>query len=141
MTDRTAEPSAALEALSPVDGRYADKCRELRALFSEAALIRHRVRQSHFVCQAGELVMAAAMGQVAVEAADLVPDVHAAGRVEAGRGLVQEQHERVVGEGERQVEAALHAAGVGADALVLVDGVEVPYHRVPRGRPAAHALE
>jgi adenylosuccinate lyase len=44
VTDRTAEPSAALEALSPVDGRYADKCRELRALFSEAALIRHRVR-------------------------------------------------------------------------------------------------
>ena len=44
MTDRTAEPAGALEALSPVDGRYADKCRELRALFSEAALIRHRVR-------------------------------------------------------------------------------------------------
>ncbi len=44
MSDRHAEPSAALEALSPVDGRYADKCRELRALFSEAALIRHRVR-------------------------------------------------------------------------------------------------
>ncbi|MBS0396684.1 MAG: adenylosuccinate lyase, partial [Proteobacteria bacterium] len=44
MTDRPAEPGAALEALSPVDGRYADKCRELRALFSEAALIRHRVR-------------------------------------------------------------------------------------------------
>jgi adenylosuccinate lyase len=44
VTDRTAEPSGALEALSPVDGRYADKCRELRALFSEAALIRHRVR-------------------------------------------------------------------------------------------------
>jgi len=44
VTDRTAEPSAALEALSPLDGRYADRCRELRALFSEAALIRHRVR-------------------------------------------------------------------------------------------------
>ena len=34
----------ALEALSPVDGRYADQCTELRVLFSEAALIRHRVR-------------------------------------------------------------------------------------------------
>ena len=44
MTDRNAEPAGALEALSPVDGRYADRCRELRALFSEAALIRHRVR-------------------------------------------------------------------------------------------------
>jgi adenylosuccinate lyase len=44
VTDRNAEPAGALEALSPVDGRYADRCRELRALFSEAALIRHRVR-------------------------------------------------------------------------------------------------
>jgi len=44
VTDRHAEPAGALEALSPVDGRYADRCRELRALFSEAALIRHRVR-------------------------------------------------------------------------------------------------
>ncbi len=44
MTDRSAALTIALEALSPVDGRYADKCRELRALFSEAALIRHRVR-------------------------------------------------------------------------------------------------
>ena len=34
----------ALEALSPLDGRYAAQCAELRALFSEAALIRHRVR-------------------------------------------------------------------------------------------------
>ena len=41
----TAAPSAAaLHALSPVDGRYADQCAELRGLFSEAALIRHRVR-------------------------------------------------------------------------------------------------
>ena len=41
---RNASPPGALDALSPVDGRYADKCAELRALFSEAALIRHRVR-------------------------------------------------------------------------------------------------
>ncbi len=33
-----------LHALSPLDGRYADKCADLAALFSEAALIRHRVR-------------------------------------------------------------------------------------------------
>lgn len=44
MTDRTAGAAAELDALSPVDGRYAGKCEELRALFSEAALIRHRVR-------------------------------------------------------------------------------------------------
>jgi adenylosuccinate lyase len=44
VTDRPADSAAALEALSPIDGRYAGKCRELRALFSEAALIRHRIR-------------------------------------------------------------------------------------------------
>ena len=33
-----------LTALSPLDGRYADKCADLAALFSEAALIGHRVR-------------------------------------------------------------------------------------------------
>ncbi|MBL8260471.1 MAG: adenylosuccinate lyase [Candidatus Competibacteraceae bacterium] len=33
----------ALTALSPVDGRYADKTAELRPLFSEYGLIRHRV--------------------------------------------------------------------------------------------------
>ena len=43
MTDRSAALPFALDALSPVDGRYAEKCAELRALFSEAALIRHRV--------------------------------------------------------------------------------------------------
>ena len=34
----------ALTALSPVDGRYASRCAELRALFSESGLIRARVR-------------------------------------------------------------------------------------------------
>ena len=43
MTDRAARPSG-LDALSPVDGRYAERVRDLRDLFSEAALIRHRVR-------------------------------------------------------------------------------------------------
>lgn len=43
MTDR-ATLAASLDALSPIDGRYAPHVRELRALFSEAALIRHRVR-------------------------------------------------------------------------------------------------
>jgi len=33
-----------LHALSPLDGRYAEKCADLAALFSEAALNRHRVR-------------------------------------------------------------------------------------------------
>ena len=33
-----------LQALSPLDGRYADKCADLAALFSESALIARRVR-------------------------------------------------------------------------------------------------
>ena len=43
MTDRAARDPG-LDALSPVDGRYAGRIRDLRAYFSEAALIRHRVR-------------------------------------------------------------------------------------------------
>jgi adenylosuccinate lyase len=38
-----ARPNFALTALSPVDGRYADKAEELRPIFSEYGLIRHRV--------------------------------------------------------------------------------------------------
>jgi adenylosuccinate lyase len=33
----------ALTAISPIDGRYGDKCAELRPIFSEYGLIRHRV--------------------------------------------------------------------------------------------------
>ena len=33
-----------LTALSPVDGRYASRCTELRELFSESGLVRARVR-------------------------------------------------------------------------------------------------
>src|SRR5512141_2584402 len=33
-----------LTALSPVDGRYASRCADLREIFSEAGLIRARVR-------------------------------------------------------------------------------------------------
>ncbi len=36
--------SQALTALSPLDGRYADRLRDLAALSSEAGLIRHRIR-------------------------------------------------------------------------------------------------
>src|SRR5262245_63397330 len=37
-------PLSPLSALSPVDGRYADKCEELRPIFSEYGLIRRRVK-------------------------------------------------------------------------------------------------
>ena len=44
MTNADTTRSEAINALSPVDGRYADKCAELRPFLSENALIRHRVR-------------------------------------------------------------------------------------------------
>ena len=37
-------PLSALTAVSPIDGRYAGKCEDLRSCFSEYALIRERVR-------------------------------------------------------------------------------------------------
>ena len=52
------------------------------------------------------------------EARDLRPEGAAALRVEAGRRLVEEEDRGPVDERERQVEAALHPAGVGADAAV-----------------------
>ena len=36
--------SAYLHAISPIDGRYKDKLRELSAYFSEASLFRYRLR-------------------------------------------------------------------------------------------------
>lgn len=37
-------PLSSLTAISPVDGRYADKCEELRPIFSEYGLIRQRIK-------------------------------------------------------------------------------------------------
>ena len=43
-TEMTYPALSALTAVSPIDGRYADKCQDLRNCFSEYALIRERVR-------------------------------------------------------------------------------------------------
>ena len=59
--------------------------------------------------------------QLAVQAAHLLPDLRTAHRVEAGGGLVEEDHFRCMDERRRQVEAPLHAAAVGADTVV--DGI------------------
>ena len=41
---------SALTAISPIDGRYADKTAELRPIFSEYGLIRHRVQvETHWL--------------------------------------------------------------------------------------------
>ena len=52
------------------------------------------------------------------QAADLVPQRQARGRVQAGRRLVEEQHLGLVDERHREVQAAAHAAGVRRDAAV-----------------------
>ena len=57
-------------------------------------------------------------GPVVVERPHLLPDRLAADRVEARGRLVEEEHPRFVDQGGGQVEAALHAAGVGADPAV-----------------------
>ena len=52
-------------------------------------------------------------GAVGHELLDHHPEVAAAGRVEARRRLVEEQHRRPVHEGGTEVEPSSHAAGVG----------------------------
>ena len=63
----------------------------------------------------------------------------AARRVQAGRGLVEEQHLRAVHEREREVQAAAHAARVAADAPV--GGLREPdaLEQVRRARRAPSA--
>jgi hypothetical protein len=86
--------------------------------------------------------------QLAVEPADLRPHARPADRVEPGGGLVEEQDVRVVHQGGRQVEAALHAPRVGGDRTVqgiahvdqLAELGHPPGHR-PLGQPVQHALQ
>src|SRR5215211_8406953 len=52
------------------------------------------------------------------QVADQVPEVPAAGRVQPGGGLVQEQHLRAADQAGGQVEAAPHADRVGLDLPV-----------------------
>ena len=58
-------------------------------------------------------------GALVLEAADLVPEGDPAHRVQARGGLVEEEHLGLVDERHREVQAAAHAAGVGADTAVL----------------------
>ena len=55
---------------------------------------------------------------VAGEVGDLLPHVRAAGGVQAGRRLVEEEDPRAVHERQREVQPALHAARVAADLAV-----------------------
>ena len=87
-----------------------------RAGGDDAAAVDHRdaIRElvGLFEVLGGEQHRRARVG----ERADDVPQLAAAAGVEARRGLVEEQHARRDDEAQREVEAAAHAARVGADA-------------------------
>ena len=123
MTDRTAALTAALEALSPLDGRYADKCRELRVLFSEAALIRHRVRveAEWFVFLARDLALPEL---AALEPAALAAAAALARRAAPGEALAVKADEQKIAHDVKAVEyyvrGALGAAGATPAQLEFV---------------------
>ena len=123
VTDRSQPPPDALDALSPVDGRYADKCAALRPLLSEAALIRHRVRveAEWFVFLARDLALPELKG--------LAPAVLEAARSLArtaapGEAAAVKAEERKVAHDVKAVEyfvrARLAAAGASAAELEFV---------------------
>ncbi len=73
--------------------------------------------------------------QLGVEPTDLGPDAGPAERVEPCGRLVEEEDLGVVDEGRRQVEPALHAPRVGADAAIdRIADVDQVEHLVSRSR-------
>ena len=80
----------------------------------------------------------------AVEAANLIPEGHPRGRIEAGRWFVEKQHDRCVHERQGEVEPSPHAAGIGADATVCRLDQTDPVEQPLRGRAdlgAGQAME
>ena len=75
-------------------------------------------------------------GAVVVQRPHLLPDRLAADRVEAGGRLVEEEHPRFVDERRGEVEPALHAARVAADAAVGGGGEVDPFEQVVGAPPA-----
>ncbi len=76
---------------------------------------------------------------LAVQRLDAFEDPVARLRVHAHRGLVQQQQVGVVHHGRGEIQAALHAARIGADAIVPAigeaDEVEAPRHARRERRP------
>ncbi|HXQ63979.1 MAG TPA: lyase family protein, partial [Steroidobacteraceae bacterium] len=123
MTDRPQPPSAALDALSPVDGRYAGKCAELRPLFSEAALIRHRVRveAEWFLFLARDLALPELR---ATPAAVLAAAAALVARAAPGEAVAVKAEEQRIAHDVKAVEyfvrSQLQAAGAGSAELEFV---------------------
>ncbi len=113
----------ALEALSPVDGRYASATAPLRALLSEAALIRERVRVEaqwllHLTAAVPQLPGAALSAAVRTRAQELAanPDPGAAAAVKAIEARINHDVKAV----EYYLRGQLAAAGAAPATLELV---------------------
>ena len=75
-------------------------------------------------------------GLTRAQRVDVIPDVRACLRVETDRRLVEEQHARRVEQAARDLEPALHPAGVHAHLLTRAVGQ--PHHVEQRRGPSRH---
>ncbi|MGP8034488.1 MAG: adenylosuccinate lyase [Steroidobacteraceae bacterium] len=123
MAGSPSDALSALDALSPVDGRYASAAAPLRAWLTESALIRERVRiEAHWLLKltaaVPQLPGAKLSAAVRKRAEQLVaaPDQGAAAAVKAIEARINHDVKAV----EYYVREQLAAAGAGAATLELV---------------------
>ncbi len=114
---------SAVDALSPVDGRYRAATEPLRGLLSEAGLVRERIRVEaqwllHLSAAVPQLAGASLSPEVIARARQLArePDADAAGAVKAIEARTNHDVKAV----EYYVREQLSAAGAGAAVLELV---------------------
>jgi adenylosuccinate lyase len=123
MSASSSEPLSALDALSPVDGRYRTVTAPVRALLSEAGLIRERIRIEarwllHLAAAVPQLPGAALSAAVRERARQLAeaPDGSAAAAVKATEARINHDVKAV----EHYVREQLAAAGAADATLELV---------------------
>ncbi len=135
------EPLTALDALSPLDGRYQATTAPLRELLSEAGLIRERIRIEaqwllHLAAAAPQLPGAQLSAGVRERAAALAraPDAGAPAAVKTIEARINHDVKAV----EYYVRDQLKAAGASAATLELVHfGCTSEDHQQPQLRAAA----
>ena len=132
-----------LTAISPIDGRYADKVNELRLLFSEYGLIRHRlvveVRWLEALCAYPDIVAAPPLGAEAQRTLENIIDEFDEPQAERVKAIERETNhdvkaieyylrERIAGEpGLERVKELIHFACTSEDinnlayALIIKD--------------------
>ena len=123
MSASTRDALSAVDALSPVDGRYRAATEPLRGLLSEAGLIRERIRIEaqwlvHLAAAVPQLAGAALSAEVLARANQLAsePDVAAASAVKAIEARTNHDVKAV----EYYVREQLSAAGATEEVLELV---------------------